>query len=59
MWKLSQSELDARALIAGDLFREGKITRREIFRIEMDAALGENTGDLKFENNSDFEKVIM
>lgn len=49
-----QSELQARVLIAGDLFIEGKVTRVEVFRVEMDAALGENTGDLKFEDNTDF-----
>lgn len=52
---MRQSELEARALIAGDLFEEGKITRVECFRIEMDAALGQSTGDLKFEENKDFE----
>jgi hypothetical protein len=53
--KLTQKELEARALIAGDLLREGEITRVETFRVEMDAALGENTGDLKFEKNTDFK----
>lgn len=57
--KLTQKELEARALIAGDLLREGKVTRVETFRIEMDAALGENTGDLKFKNNTDFEDGTM
>jgi hypothetical protein len=46
-----QRELDARALIAGDLYKEGGITREECFRIEMDAALGENSGDLKFKKS--------
>lgn len=53
--ELTQSELDARALIAGDLFKEGEIERVETFRVEMDAALGENTGDLKFKKNKDYE----
>jgi hypothetical protein len=57
--KLTQKELEARALIAGDLLREGEVTRVETFRIEMDAALGENTGDLKFEKNTDFEDGTM
>jgi len=53
--ELTQKELDARALIAGDLFKEGEIERVETFRVEMDAALGENTGDLKFKKNKDYE----
>ena len=57
--KLTQKELEARALIAGDLLREGEVTRVETFRIEMDVALGENTGDLKFEKNTDFEDGTM
>jgi len=57
--KLTQKELEARALIAGDLLREGEVTRVETFRIEMDACLGENTGDLKFEKNTDFEDGTM
>lgn len=57
--KLSQKELEARALITGDLLREGEVTRVETFRVEMDAALGENTGDLKFEKNTDFKDGTM
>lgn len=57
--ELTQKELEARALIAGDLLREGEVTRVECFRVEMDAALGENTGDLKFEKNTDFEDGTM
>ena len=57
--KLTQKELEARALISGDLLREGKVTRVETFRVEMDAALGENTGDLKFEKNTDFKNGNM
>lgn len=56
---MKQSELNARAVIAGDLLREGKITRAECFRVEMDRLLGENTGDLKFEDNTDFDSKIM
>lgn len=52
--KLSQNELDARASIVSDLLKEGKVKRSECFRVEMDALLGENTGDVKFENNTDF-----
>ena len=57
--KLTQKELELRALVVGDLLREGEVTRVETFRIEMDAALGENTGDLKFEKNTDFEDGTM
>lgn len=52
---MTQKELEARALIAGDLFREGKILRVECFRLEMDAALGEDTGDIRYCDNRDFE----
>lgn len=55
---MTQKELEARALIAGDLFREGEVTRVECFRIEMDAFLGENTGDLKFEKNNEYKELV-
>lgn len=57
--KMTQKELESRKLIAVDLLREGEVTRVEAFRIAMDAALGENTGDLKFEKNTDFEDGTM
>lgn len=57
--ELSQSELEARASIAGDLLKEGEVKRVEVFRVEMDAILGDNTGDLKFEKNTDFEDGMM
>lgn len=57
--KLTQKELEARALIAGDLLREGIVTRVETFRVGMDAAIGENTGELKFQKNTDFEDGTM
>lgn len=56
---MTQLELEARALIAGDLFRDGGITRRECFRIEIDSLLGENSGELKFEKNEDFTNETM
>jgi hypothetical protein len=59
MKTLTQKELDARALIAGDLMKEGEVKRVECFRVEVDAALGENTGDLKFDKNKDFENSDM
>jgi len=59
MKKLTQKELEARVLIAGDLMREGEVKRLECFRVEVDAALGENTGDLKFDKNKDYDKSEM
>jgi hypothetical protein len=57
--ELTQKELETRVLITADLLKEGEVTRVECFRVEMDAALGENTGDLKFEKNTDFEDGTM
>lgn len=45
--KMTQNELDARVIIATDLFEEGKVNKPEMFRIEVDALLGVNTGELK------------
>lgn len=56
---MNQKALEARALIAGDLLQEGEVTRTETFRVEMDALIGQNTGDLKFEKNTDFEDNTM
>lgn len=44
----SQSYLNARAVIAGDLYEEEKITRQECFRLEIDAAIGEDSGEVQF-----------
>jgi len=41
--------LDARAKIAGDLYRGGQISRVECFRLEMDAALGEDSGPINYD----------
>jgi hypothetical protein len=57
--KLNQVALNIRADIAGDLFREGKIKRVECFRLELDAALGEDTGDIEWQDNEDFVKNEM
>lgn len=57
--KLNQIALNIRADIAGDLFREGKIKRAECFRLEIDALLGEDTGDIQWEENQDFIKNEM
>jgi len=56
---MTQKYLEARAIIAGDLFKEGKITRAECFRIEMDAFLGEDTGDIVYKENKDYENNEM
>jgi hypothetical protein len=45
----SASWLAARASIAGDLYREGRIAREECFRVEIDAMHNENTGPMKYE----------
>lgn len=55
MLHTKQSELDAKASIAADLFIEGEVERNEVFRLEVDALLGENTGDLKFKKNNDYQ----
>jgi len=39
--------LCAKATIAGDLYRDGKITRAECFRHEVDLATGRNSGPIK------------
>lgn len=56
---LSQAQLNARAKIAADLFREGRITRCETFRLEVDAVVGIDHGPIKYEKNTDFEEGIM
>ena len=55
---VAQSELDARALIAGDLYREGEITRSECFRLEMDAFLGEYTGPVNLRANTEYVDLL-
>ena len=55
---MTQKELDARAVIAGDLFKDGKITRAECFRLEMDAGLGRDTGDIKYEDNNEYDELM-
>ena len=54
---MKQSQLNARADIAGDLYREGEIPRHECFRLEMDAYLGTDSGPIKFEKNEDFKEL--
>ena len=55
---LSLSQLRARAIIAGDLYREGRILRCECFRIEMDAYLGRDSGPIQYEANNEFEELV-
>ncbi len=50
--------LKARAVIAGDLYREGRITRAECFRLEGDAAHAEDSGPIQFEDNDDHEFMM-
>ena len=50
--------LRCRAVIAGDLYREGRITRSEAFRLEMDAALGHETGPIEYKANTDHHDMM-
>lgn len=56
--RTDQSYLRAREIIASDLYQAGKITRCECFRIEMDAALGENTGDIRYQENNEYQEWL-
>ncbi len=56
---MNQAQLNARAVIAGDLLREGRITRVECFRLEVDAVTGRNTGAIKYERNVDYAEGLM
>ncbi len=49
----SAAWLRARAVIAGDLYREGRITREECLRLEIDALHNEDTGPIKYETRND------
>lgn len=55
---LSLSQLRARAIIAGDLYREGRILRCECFRLEMDAYLGCDSGPIQYEESTEFEDLL-
>jgi len=52
-----RTELNARAIIAGDLYQEGEITRAECFRLEMDALLGEDSGAIRWCKNNEYEDL--
>lgn len=54
---LPLSQLRARAIIASDLYREGKIRRHECFRLEMDACMGRDTGPIRYEENTDYNEL--
>jgi len=56
--ELSPSAIKARAVIAGDLFREGRITQPECLRLEVDAVLGEDTGPIRYEKNDDYKEMV-
>lgn len=55
---MTQSQLNARALIAGDLYREGRINRGECFRLEVDAVVGRDSGPIQYEANTEYQELI-
>ena len=55
---LPQNELNARALIAGDLFRQGRITQGECFRLEVDACIGRDTGPIEYVRNTEWADLV-
>lgn len=55
---MKQEQLKARAIIAVDLYHEGRITRPEAFRLEMDAALGRDSGPITYESNREHEELL-
>lgn len=55
---MSIEELRARAIIAGDLYHEGRIVRTECFRLEMDSMLGKDTGPIRYERNCEYAELI-
>jgi len=57
VWK-NQRELEARRDAAVGLYHDGKITQQEMFRLEMDAMIGKNTGDIKYEDNNDYQEYL-
>lgn len=54
----SPERLRARVAICGDLYRGGRITRAEMFRIEVDASVGQDSGPVEFEENNDHEFMM-
>jgi len=55
---LTPQQLKARAIIAGDLYREGRIERTECFRLEVDSAVGRDSGPVKFKENRDYAEWL-
>lgn len=54
----SPAYLKARAEIAHDLYRQGRVTRIEAFRVALDYHHRENTGELQMELNDDHEFMM-
>lgn len=50
--------LRCRAVIGGDLYREGRITRPEAFRLEVDASVGCDSGPIQYEPNTDHHDMM-
>lgn len=50
--------LEARVAIAGDLYRKGRITRAEYFRLAVDAAIGQDSGPIEYETNEDHQFML-
>ncbi len=51
---LTPEQLKARASLAGEWYRAGRITRAECFRLEVCASLGEDSGPIRWEPNTDW-----
>lgn len=54
----SPAALQARASIGADLYREGRITRAECFRLAVDASIGQDSGPIEYEANDDHEFMM-
>jgi hypothetical protein len=55
---MTLEQLKARASLAGEWYREGRITRAECFRLEMDASLGNDTGPINWLPNREYEELL-
>lgn len=53
-----RKELEARAIIGGDLYKQGRITIAENLRLGIDAAHGEDTGPIEYEKNEDYAERV-
>lgn len=54
----SPAALKARASIGADLYREGRITRAECFRLAVDASIGQDSGPIEYEANDDHQFMM-